>query len=98
MKEFDNTIEFDATKFTWELGCGYAEASQLGLKPGEVPYVRSYSNCNSYDASMTLVNPKRGTKMEYVLEKSIVSPNSWAVYGWKFRAKGVNSTVTIYND
>ena len=97
MKELDNTIEFDATKFTLELGCGYAEASQLGLKPGEVPFVKSSLSLND-DASMTLVNPKRGTKMEYVLEKSIISPNSWAVYGWKFRANGINSTVTIYND
>jgi hypothetical protein len=94
MKEFDKTIEFDASKFTWNLGCGTTFASDLGLKAGSVPYVQVYND--AADVGMTLVNPKRGTKRDFVLADVLTIEGDIAA--WKFKGVNINADVTIYND
>jgi hypothetical protein len=104
MKEFDTTKEFDATKFSWDLGVGVADCSEIGLPPGHHPYVQVYND--AADVGMTLVNPKRGTRKNFVLTETITVEGD--TVGWKFestepsimglRKLGGKCAVTIYND
>lgn len=92
-KPFQTAKQFSAKKFSWDRFPnhvrGYAEASELGLRAGQVPYSQAYTD--ACDAGLTLVNPIRGTRMDFLL-------TSEGEQGWSFRSLEGNLHLTIWND
>ena len=92
-KPFQTAKQFDARKFNWDRFPnhirGYAEASDLGLKAGQAPYSQAYTD--ACDAGLTLVNPLRGTRMDFLL-------TSEGEQGWSFRSLEGNLHLTVWND
>ena len=100
MRKFDNTIEFDARKFSWEIGTGVTCASDLGIRPIQTPFVRVYKD--SGDLGLTLVNPLRKTKCDFVLTEEKVFDGG-DIIAWKFKSVNqkpgaTNISLTIFND
>lgn len=88
-KPFDTGKIFDASKFYWNRNRGIVDASELGLKAGNVPYCSVYYD--ACDIGMILRNPKKGTHMDFILDSSDET-------GWHFKSVDGNVFVTIYND
>jgi hypothetical protein len=92
-KQFQIAKQFNAERFTWSTAGGkyrgLAEASELGLRPGEVPYSPVY--VDACDAGCTLVNPKKGTCKDFLLE----SEDSGR---WTFQSLDGKVRLTILND
>lgn len=92
-KPFQTAKQFDARKFNWDRFLnhtrGYAEASDLGLKAGQAPYSQAYTD--ACDVGLTLINPLRGTRMDFLL-------TSEGEQGWSFRSLEGNLHLTVWND
>lgn len=92
-KPFQTAKQFDARKFTWARfpnhTRGYAEASDLGLKAGQAPYSQAYAD--ACDAGLTLINPVRGTRMDFLLA-------SECEQGWSFASLDGKLHLTVWND
>ena len=88
-KPFDTGKMFDASKFYWNRNRGIADASELGLKAGDVPY--SYVYYYECGTGMILHNPKKGTRMDFILDSSDET-------GWHFKSVDGKVFATIYND
>ena len=88
-KPFDTGKIFDASKFYWIDNCGIADASELRLGVGGVPYSCVYYD--AYDVGMILRNPKKGTHMDFFLVEADESK-------WHFKSVDGKVFVTIYND
>lgn len=105
MKDFDFDVPvLDASKFRWTKNpgpkgghLGVAMASDIGLRAGQSPVGRCYSD--ACDLGCTLVNDKRETSMKFVLEQ--LAENEGDIQFWKLSncedpSNPIN--VIIYND
>ena len=92
-KPFQTAKQFSAKQFNWDRFPnhvrGSAEASSLGLRAGQAPYSRAYTD--AYDEGLTLINPIRGTRMDFLL-------TSEGEQGWSFRSLDGNLHLTVWND
>ena len=92
-KPFETAKQFNAALFSWDTFYnhirGSVEASTLGLKAGEAPYSQAYMD--ACDVGCTLVNPKTGTRRDFLLTAESEA-------GWTFKCLTDNIHLTIWND
>lgn len=91
-----NINTFDASKFNWQDKEGVADASDLGLKAGMLPYCPLYDD--ACDLGLVLFNPKKGTKCLFVLTAEVTIGNESEITAWEFESDDGEIKLTIFND
>jgi|LakMenE01Jun11ns_1017448.scaffolds.fasta_scaffold8153897_1 hypothetical protein len=92
-----NINTFDASKFSWKGKEGVADASDLGLKAGMLPYCPLYDD--ACDLGLKLVNPNNGNECYFVLTDVIrCQPNIDSIAYWQFGSFDRTIKLTIFND
>ena len=89
MTKFTTGPEYSAHSFNWKGKHGTADASDLRLPPGKVPYGQVYHD--AADAGLTLVNNQRNSKVNFIFD-------SFENGKWKFTSLDKQITITIFND
>lgn len=90
-KPFNRARQHSASNFTWSGQTGYAEASSLSLKPGEVLHTQVYDD--ACDEGFTLINLKRHpiTTMDFLFVQ-------FKENVWHYRSLDNRLRVVIWND
>ena len=84
---------FDASKIFWINNNGRVDASELGLKAGEVPYTAWTCPVGARveEGLLKLVNKEKGTECVFQLRDS----NN---YGWRFESLDRKILLDVFND
>ena len=90
-KPFTQAKQYSASNFQWSGQTGFAEASSLGLKPGEVLHNLAYND--ACDEGLTLINLKRNpiTTMDFLYIK-------YENQAWHYRSLDNRLRLIVWND
>jgi hypothetical protein len=92
-KSFDRTREFYASKFSWIGKKGSCDLSDLGCKPGQVPFVQVYQD--AIDLGLTLIGKR--SKRDFILDHEEVDKEGETLW-YKLDSTDGMFTITLYND
>ena len=87
-------------QFTWRKVStsrtdGSAEASDLGIRPGELPGKRVWND--AVDVGFYVVSPRTGRKVLFTLQKEDIG-DAGEVIAWAFVSEDNSVTIKIFND
>jgi len=89
MKRFTHAKQYEATIFNWKGTKGSADASELGLKPGEVLHYTVYND--SCDEGFTLISSKTRREVDFIHTRTDSS-------GWYYESTCKKFHLTVWND
>jgi len=90
--------QYDGAKFTWKNGKGIADASELGIEAGDVPYDQLYDqSVSGMITGLDIKSPKTGVVKRFALVDVVIFFHG-RVVKWIFESlDNPKLIVTIYN-
>lgn len=93
------TSTISARKFRWNGNTGFADASELGFKPGETPGERIWNH--SMDYGFILKSPRTGNELPFTYDAQVRDDEKNEVLAWKYVANTPDNRIlelVIHND